>query len=68
MINTQDPGLLGRFVAEDYRHDNATDGREADRQFWTPATIARVPGVASVAPASSRDMGFNRERPLEATR
>ena len=26
-------------------------------------TIARVPGVASVAPASSRDMGFKREPP-----
>jgi hypothetical protein len=45
MINTtQDPGLLDRFVAEDHRDHNAfaTDGREANRQFWT-AFFAAVP-------------------------
>ena len=36
MLNTHDPDLVDRFVAEDYRNHNAfvADGREANRQFW----------------------------------
>ena len=36
MINTHDPDLVDRFVAEDYVNHNAfvADGREANRQFW----------------------------------
>jgi steroid delta-isomerase-like uncharacterized protein len=37
MLNTHDPALVDRFVAEDYRNHNAyvADGREANREFWT---------------------------------
>src|SRR5712691_5028514 len=37
MLNTHEPDLVNRFVAEDYRNHNAyvADGREANRQFWT---------------------------------
>ena len=47
MINTHDPGLLDRFVAEGYRDHNAfaSDGREANRQFWT-AVFAAIPDVS----------------------
>jgi steroid delta-isomerase-like uncharacterized protein len=47
MINTHDPGLLDRFVAEDYRdHDAFADnGREANRQFWI-AFFAAIPDVS----------------------
>ena len=36
MLNTHDPDLVDRFVAEDYVNHNAVvaDGREANRQFW----------------------------------
>ena len=36
MLNTHEPDLVNRFVAEDYRNHNAyvADGREANRQFW----------------------------------
>ena len=36
MINTHDPDLVDRFVAEDYVNHNAyvDDGREANRAFW----------------------------------
>jgi steroid delta-isomerase-like uncharacterized protein len=36
MLNTHDPDLVDRFVAEDYRNHNSfvADGREANRQFW----------------------------------
>ena len=36
MLNTHEPDLVDRFVAEDYRNHNAFvgDGREANRQFW----------------------------------
>jgi predicted ester cyclase len=47
MINTHDPSLLDRFVAEDYRDHSAfvSDGREANRQFWT-AFFAAIPDVS----------------------
>lgn len=37
MLNTHDPDLVDRFVADEYRNHNAfvADGREANRQFWT---------------------------------
>src|SRR3954467_10566076 len=36
MINTHDPDLVDRFVAENYVNHNAfvAGGREANRQFW----------------------------------
>jgi steroid delta-isomerase-like uncharacterized protein len=36
MLNTHEPDLVDRFVAEGYRNHNAFvgDGREANRQFW----------------------------------
>ena len=37
MLNTHEPDLVDRFVAEQYRNHNpfVADGREANRQFWT---------------------------------
>ena len=37
MLNTHEPDLVDRFVAEEYRNHNAfvADGREANREFWT---------------------------------
>jgi steroid delta-isomerase-like uncharacterized protein len=37
MLNTHDPDLVDRFVAQDYVNHNTVvaDGREANRQFWT---------------------------------
>ncbi len=37
MLNTHEPDLVDRFVAETYRNHNAfvPDGREGNRQFWT---------------------------------
>ena len=48
MVNTHDPDLVDRFVAEDYRNHNAfvADGREANRQFWT-AFFAGLPDVSA---------------------
>jgi steroid delta-isomerase-like uncharacterized protein len=36
MLNTHEPDLVDRFVAEGYRNHNAfvDDGREANRRFW----------------------------------
>ena len=36
MLNTHDPDLVDRFVADEYLNHNAAvaDGREANRQFW----------------------------------
>jgi len=46
MINTHDPDVVDRFVAEDYVNHNAfvADGREANRQFWT-VFFAGLPDV-----------------------
>ena len=46
MLNTHDPDLVDRFVADEYRNHNAfvADGREANRQFWT-AFFAALPDV-----------------------
>lgn len=46
MLNTHDPDLVDRFVAEEYRNHNAfvSDGREANRQFWT-AFFAALPDL-----------------------
>ena len=48
MLNTHDPDLVDRFVAEDYRNHNAfvDDGREANRRFWT-AFFAGLPDVSA---------------------
>ena len=37
MLNTHEPDLVDRFVAEGYINHNpfVEDGREANRQFWT---------------------------------
>ena len=37
MLNTHQPDVVDRFVAEDYvnHNDFIADGREANRQFWT---------------------------------
>jgi steroid delta-isomerase-like uncharacterized protein len=37
MLNTHDPDLVDRFVADEYQNHNAAvaDGREANREFWT---------------------------------
>jgi steroid delta-isomerase-like uncharacterized protein len=37
MLNSHDPDLVDRFVAEDYVNHNpfVADGREANRRFWT---------------------------------
>ena len=48
MLNTHDPDLVDRFVAEDYRNHNpfVADGREANRQFWT-AFFAAFPDLSA---------------------
>jgi steroid delta-isomerase-like uncharacterized protein len=37
MLNTHDPDLVDRFIAEEYVNHNVVvdDGREANRRFWT---------------------------------
>jgi steroid delta-isomerase-like uncharacterized protein len=46
MLNTHDPDLVDRFVAEDYvnHNDFVADGREANRHFWT-AFFTGLPDV-----------------------
>ena len=48
MLNTHEPDLVDRFVAEDYRNHNAFvgDGREANRQFWT-AFFTALPDLSA---------------------
>ncbi len=48
MLNTHDPDLVDRFVAETYRNHNAfvADGREANRQFWN-AFFTGLPDVTA---------------------
>ena len=48
MLNTHEPDLVDRFVAEDYRNHNAfvADGREANRQFWT-AFFTALPDLSA---------------------
>jgi steroid delta-isomerase-like uncharacterized protein len=48
MLNTHDPDLVDRFVAEDYRNHNAfvADGREANRQFWA-AFFTALPDLSA---------------------
>jgi len=47
MLNTHDPDLVDRFVADEYRNHNAfvADGRGANRQFWT-VFFAALPDVS----------------------
>ena len=47
MLNTHNPDLVDRFVAEDYvnHNDFVADGREANRQFWT-AFFTGLPDVS----------------------
>lgn len=49
MLNTHDPDLVDRFVAEDYINHNAVvaDGREANRQFWA-AFFTGLPDLTAV--------------------
>src|SRR5260370_688479 len=51
MLNTHEPDLVNRFVAEDYRNHNAyvADGREANRQFWTSFFTALLDLTATMA-------------------
>jgi steroid delta-isomerase-like uncharacterized protein len=46
MLNSHDPDLVDRFVAEDYvnHNDFVADGREANRQFWA-AFFTGLPDV-----------------------
>jgi len=46
MLNTHDPELVDRFVADDYINHNVVvaDGREANRQFWA-AFFTGLPDV-----------------------
>jgi steroid delta-isomerase-like uncharacterized protein len=48
MLNTREPDLVDRFVAEDYVNHNAfvADGREANRQFWT-TFFAALPDLSA---------------------
>jgi steroid delta-isomerase-like uncharacterized protein len=48
MLNTHEPDLVDRFVAEDYRNHNAfvADGREANRQFWA-AFFTALPDLSA---------------------
>jgi steroid delta-isomerase-like uncharacterized protein len=48
MLNTHEPDLVDRFVAEGYRNHNAFvgDGREANRQFWT-AFFTALPDLSA---------------------
>jgi steroid delta-isomerase-like uncharacterized protein len=47
MLNTHNPDLVDRFVAEDYINHNVVvaDGREANRQFWA-AFFTGLPDVS----------------------
>lgn len=46
MLNSHDPDLVDRFVAQDYVNHNpfVADGREGNRQFWT-AFFAALPDL-----------------------
>jgi steroid delta-isomerase-like uncharacterized protein len=59
MLNTHDPDLVDRFVAEDYRNHNAfvADGREANRQFWA-GFFAALPDLS----ATMEDLVVSRDR------
>lgn len=48
MLNTHDPDLVDRFVAEQYINHNTVvaDGREANRRFWT-AFFRGLPDVTA---------------------
>ena len=48
MLNTHEPDLVDRFVAEQYRNHNpfVADGREANRQFWT-AFFGAMPDLSA---------------------
>jgi steroid delta-isomerase-like uncharacterized protein len=48
MLNTHDPDLVDRFVADTYINHNAfvADGREANRQFWA-AFFAGLPDLTA---------------------
>ena len=61
MINAYDPGLLGRFVAEDHRGHNAFagDGREANRAFRT-AFLAATPDLSGSFGEAARRRGCGR--------
>ena len=59
MLNTHEPDLVDRFVAEAYRNHNAfvADGREANREFWT-AFFSALPDLS----ASMEDLVVSGDR------
>jgi steroid delta-isomerase-like uncharacterized protein len=59
MLNTHEPDLVDRFVAEQYRNHNpfVADGREANRQFWT-AFFGAMPDLS----ATMEDLVISGER------
>ena len=59
MLNTHDPDLLDRFVAEQYRNHNpfVADGREANREFWT-AFFGAMPDLS----ATMEDLAISGDR------
>jgi steroid delta-isomerase-like uncharacterized protein len=48
MLNSHEPDLVDRFVAEEYINHNPSvaDGREANRQFWT-GFFAALPDLSA---------------------
>jgi steroid delta-isomerase-like uncharacterized protein len=48
MLNTHDPDLVDRFVAEQYRNHNqfVGDGCQANREFWT-AFFGAIPDLSA---------------------
>jgi hypothetical protein len=69
MINTHDPGPLDRSVAEDYRDHNAcaTNGREANRQFWT-TFFAAIPDLSGSLDGAADDAVAGDDRVLHRVR
>jgi hypothetical protein len=68
-INTHDPGLPDRFVADDCRDRKAlaTDGREPNRRFWT-AFFAAIPGLGGSLDEAADDAVSGDDHALDRVR